>query len=42
MFGYLFYIGDRQQTDLGYRTEDRADDRFRLRNEHAMTPEAVA
>ena len=41
MLGYLFYIGDRQQTDLGYRTEDSADDWFRLRNEHAMTPEAV-
>ena len=41
MLGYLFYIGDRQQTDLGYRSEDSADDWFRLRNEHAMTPEAV-
>ncbi|MGO7594470.1 glucarate dehydratase, partial [Rhizobium leguminosarum] len=26
MLGYLFYIGDRQQTDLAYRNEADADD----------------
>jgi glucarate dehydratase len=42
MLGYLFYIGDRQRTDLPYRTEPDADDEwFRLRNEVAMTAEAV-
>lgn len=42
MLGYLFYIGDRQQTDLAYRNEaDSDDDWFRLRHEKALTPEAV-
>jgi len=42
MLGYLFYIGDRRRTDLPYRSEPDADnDWFRLRNEKAMTPEAV-
>jgi glucarate dehydratase len=42
MLGYLFYIGDRKRTDLGYRTEPDADDAWlRLRNEEAMTPEAI-
>lgn len=42
MLGYLFYIGDRQRTTLDYRTEPDADNAwFRLRNEVAMTPEAV-
>jgi glucarate dehydratase len=42
MLGYLFYVGDRQQTDLAYRSEpDQADDWLRLRHEKAMTPEAV-
>ncbi|AGW92625.1 MULTISPECIES: glucarate dehydratase [Cupriavidus] len=42
MLGYLFYIGDRQRTTLDYRTEPNAEnDWFRLRNEVAMTPEAV-
>ncbi|MFS8979055.1 glucarate dehydratase [Cupriavidus necator] len=42
MLGYLFYIGDRQRTTLDYRTEPDADnDWFRLRNDVAMTPEAV-
>ena len=42
MLGYLFYVGDRTKTDLGYRadTENR-DDWFRLRDEVALTPEAV-
>jgi len=42
VLGYLFYIGDRQRTDLPYRTEaDGEDDWCRLRNEVALTPEAV-
>jgi len=42
MLGYLFYIGDRHRTELPYRSEPGADnDWFRLRNEKAMTPEAV-
>ena len=42
MLGYLFYIGDRRRTDLPYRSEPDADNEwFRLRNEKAMTPEAV-
>ena len=42
MLGYLFYVGDRTKTDLPYRTEPNANnDWFRLRNEKALTPEAV-
>lgn len=41
MLGYLFYIGDRRQTTLNYRGEADGDDWFRLRNEQALTPEAV-
>ncbi len=42
MLGYLFFVGDRRKTDLAYRSETDADnDWFRLRNEEAMTPEAV-
>ena len=42
MLGYLFYIGDRTQTDLPYRSEGDADNAwFRLRNEKAMTPDAI-
>ena len=42
MLGYLFFIGDRTQTDLPYRTEHDADNAwFRLRNEKAMTPESM-
>ncbi|MBV2180999.1 MAG: glucarate dehydratase [Castellaniella sp.] len=40
--GYLFYIGDAGKTTLGYRQEDSADDEwFRLRNQEALTPDAV-
>jgi glucarate dehydratase len=43
MLGYLFFIGDRTQTDLAYRSEpDAKDDWLRLRHEKAMTPEAIA
>ncbi|WP_138418061.1 glucarate dehydratase [Aquibacillus sediminis] len=40
--GYLFYIGDRNKTDLPYVSDMQADDDwFRLRHEEALTPKAV-
>jgi glucarate dehydratase len=42
MLGYLFYIGDRNRTDLPYASEPDAPDAWsRLRHEEALTPEAV-
>nr|WP_314529845.1 glucarate dehydratase [uncultured Pseudomonas sp.] len=42
MLGYLFYLGDRNATDLAYRSEPDADnDWFRLRHEPAMSTDAV-
>lgn len=42
MLGYLFYIGDRDKSDLPYAREaDAGNDWFRLRHEKAMTPEAI-
>ncbi|WP_186108041.1 glucarate dehydratase [Burkholderia gladioli] len=42
ILGYLFYIGDRNKTDLAYASgADGRDDWERLRTEEAMTPEAV-
>ncbi|MEO7761118.1 MAG: glucarate dehydratase [Casimicrobiaceae bacterium] len=42
MLGYLFYVGDRTQTDLPYVNEPEADnDWFRLRHETALTTDAV-
>jgi glucarate dehydratase len=42
MLGYLFYVGDRKKTNLGYRAEPGADNAwFRLRNEEALTPESI-
>lgn len=42
VLGYLFYVGDRRRTDLPYRFAPDADDAwFRLRDEEALTPEAV-
>jgi glucarate dehydratase len=42
MLGYLFYVGDRNQTDLAYRSEPDADnDWFQVRHEKAMTADAV-
>ena len=42
MLGYLFYLGDRTDTDLDYRSEpDAADDWHRLRHEAALTPAEV-
>ena len=42
VLGYLFYVGDRRKTDLPYRSApDEPDDWLRLRDEEAMTPEAI-
>ncbi len=42
VLGYLFYVGDRNQTDLPYISEpDQADDWKRLRHEKAMDVDAV-
>ncbi|MEA3125398.1 MAG: glucarate dehydratase [Caballeronia sp.] len=42
MLGYLFYIGDRNKTGLPYSAgADATDDWTRVRNEEAMTPEAI-
>lgn len=42
MLGYIFFIGDRNKTDLPYRSEPDADTAWaRLRHEEAMTPESV-
>ncbi|KAA5828315.1 glucarate dehydratase [Saccharopolyspora hirsuta] len=43
VLGYLFFIGDRQRTDLPYRApaDEPDDDWLRLRHEEAMTPESV-
>ncbi|WBB64429.1 glucarate dehydratase [Streptomyces sp. WMMC500] len=42
VLGYLFYIGDRNRTDLPYRGEPQAEDAWtRLRHEPALTPDAV-
>ncbi len=42
MLGYLFYVGDRSQTDLDYVSDPSADnDWFRLRHEKTMDAKAV-
>jgi len=42
MLGYLFFVGDRTQTDLPYNSEPEADnDWSRVRHEVALTPEAI-
>jgi glucarate dehydratase len=42
MLGYLFYVGDREKTDLGYRNEADADDAwFRARNQEALSAETI-
>jgi glucarate dehydratase len=42
VLGYLFYVGDRQKTDLPYISEpDQADDWKRLRHEKAMDADSV-
>ncbi len=40
--GYLFYIGDRNRTDLPYYSNADSDTEwYRIRHEEALTPEAV-
>ncbi|MGK2907912.1 MAG: glucarate dehydratase [Desulfuromonadales bacterium] len=42
ILGYLFYIGDRNKTDLPYLSDtDAKDDWFRLRHEEALTAESI-
>ena len=42
MLGYLFYIGDRNKTDLSYLSDvNSKDEWFRLRHEEALTPESI-
>lgn len=42
VLGYLFYVGDRNKTDLPYRSApDATNDWDRLRNEEALTPETI-
>ena len=42
MLGYLFFVGDRQQTDLPYRDESESSEPwFRVRNQLALHPEAI-
>ncbi len=42
MLGYLFFIADRNRTDLGYRDEsDASETWFRARNEETLTPDAI-
>ncbi len=42
MLGYLFFVGDRKKTDLPYdHAEDDPCTWYRLRNEEALTPEAI-
>ena len=42
MLGYLFYVGDRNKTNLPYRSEPGANNAwYRLRNEEALTPQAI-
>jgi len=42
MLGYLFYIGDRRRTELGYRANPQAKSAWHQeRHEVAMTPESI-
>jgi len=42
MLAYLFYIGDRQRTDLPYLADDGQSGWYGLRHREALTPEAIA
>jgi glucarate dehydratase len=42
MLAYLFYIGDRQRTDLAYPSGAGEQGWYRLRHEEALTPAAIA
>ena len=40
--GYLFFVGDSNQTTMDYRREDGSDDPwYRIRRREALTPEAI-
>jgi glucarate dehydratase len=42
MLGYLFYLGDRNRTDLDYHAEPDSDVAwYRRRHEEALTPDAI-
>jgi glucarate dehydratase len=41
MLGYLFYIGDRRKTDLAYRADQKGDAWIQVRDEVALTPDAI-
>ncbi len=41
MLAYLFYIGDRQRTDLPYLAST-GEDWYQLRHQQALTPDAIA
>jgi len=42
VLGYLFYVGERQKTDLPYQSDpNNPDDWLRLRHEAALTPDAI-
>jgi len=42
MLGYLFFVGDRNKTNLPYESSpDNGDEWLRLRHEPALTPEAI-
>jgi glucarate dehydratase len=42
MLAYLFYIGERKQTDLPYPDGAGQQGWYRIRNEEALTPEQIA
>jgi glucarate dehydratase len=42
MLAYLFYIGDRTQTDLPYDGDAARDGWYKARDEEALTPEQIA
>jgi glucarate dehydratase len=41
MLGYLFFIGDRKKTSLPYRHDKKGDAWTRVRDEEALTPDAI-
>jgi glucarate dehydratase len=41
MLGYLFFIGDRKKTNLPYRGDQKGDAWTKVRDEEALTPDAI-
>jgi len=41
VLGYLFFVSDSRKTALDYRRDESATGWFRIRNEEALTPEAI-